>query len=264
MLLWPGGCSAADGDIYNFKDNFLGPLGNQQVLLSFPPAPAFSPSARAGDAQARAPSVWPERPRPCGAANQQQQPVRGEWLGVLGVPDRCPALQWRGAGRGRRRGRLGWELRTGDAETCEWELLARRLGANREARGTPVARRGGDSCGGCGGWRLSGLRDAKPQHPAISRPGPLVPTPGLWANFALCCGGRDDGRARWRRCARGEPSLYRHSRLAFSISSVLRLTAPQAEATAPQRAVKVCCAAPNRADRWGALELVVDGGGSKF
>lgn len=105
-----------------------------------------------------------------------------------------------------------------------------------------MARRGGDSCGG---WRLSGLRDVKPQHPAISRPGPLVPPPGLWANFALCCSGRDDGRARWRRCSRGEPSLYRHSRLSFSISSVLRLTAPQAEATAPQRAVKVCCAAPN-------------------
>ena len=106
MLLWPGGCSTADGDVYNFKDNFLGPLGNRQLLLSFPPAPASSPSARAGDAQA--PSVWPGRPRPCGAANQQQQPVRGEWLGVLGAPDRCPRCSGgEGEGAGEATGQAG-------------------------------------------------------------------------------------------------------------------------------------------------------------
>ena len=70
-------------------------------------------------------------------------------------------------------------------------------------------------------------------------------------------GGRGGGE-------REESLLSSHCRLAFSISSALRLTAPRAEATAPQRAVKVCCAAPNRADILDALEWVVDGGGSKF
>lgn len=92
-----------------FKDNFLDPLDDQQLLLPFPPAPTFALSARSGDAQARVPTVWPGRPRPgcvCGAANQQQrQPSRGEWRGILGAPDRCPRCSGgKGAGRDGRAG----------------------------------------------------------------------------------------------------------------------------------------------------------------
>lgn len=109
ILLWPGGCSTADRRCIFFKDNFLDPLDDQQLLLPFPPAPTFALSARSGDAQARVPTVWPGRPRPgcvCGAANQQQrQPSRGEWRGILGAPDRCPRCSGgKGAGRDGRAG----------------------------------------------------------------------------------------------------------------------------------------------------------------
>lgn len=105
--------------IYFFKDNFLGPLGNLQLLLPFPPAPTFASSARPGDAQAQVPIVWPGRPQPgcvCGAAIHQQQPVRGEWRGVLPSAKSLPPLQWQGGdggGDGRARVRTG-SWRRGD------------------------------------------------------------------------------------------------------------------------------------------------------
>lgn len=116
MLLWPGGCSTADRRCIFFKDNFLDPLGDQQLLLLFPPAPTFALSARSGDAQARVPTGWPGRPRPgcvCRAAHQQQrQPSRR----VAGSPRSArslPPLQWREGGGEGRTGRVeNWELGT--------------------------------------------------------------------------------------------------------------------------------------------------------
>ena len=78
-------------------------------------------------------------------------------------------------------------------ETCEWGLSTRRLGATWEARGSPVARRGGDSCGGV--RRLSRVREAPLHHP-ISSPEPLsLSVLCLGANLGLYGGGGPAGGA---------------------------------------------------------------------
>lgn len=147
-------------------------------------------------------------------------------------------------------GGLGGELGVGDAETCEWGAVNATAGSHLGGGGSPAARRGGDSCGG--GRRLSRVREAPLQHPAVSRPEPLsVSALCLWANFVLCWG---RGPAGWGAVRGGGPeregSLFftLPRLLAFSISSALRLPAALAKATAPHPAVGMCYAAPNRAD----------------
>lgn len=86
---------------------------------------------------------------------------------------------------------------------------------------------GGDNCRGAGEG-LSGLRDARLQHPAIGRPRAPVPRPRLRANFALCSGAGTGmkGRATVEEGSRGGAvSLLFRCLLAFSFSSALGLTA---------------------------------------
>lgn len=219
MLLWPGGCSTADRRCIFFKDNFLGPLGDQQLLLPFPPAPAFALRARSGDAQARVPTVWPgvrggavsAAPRISGSGS-----LRGESGGEsserqIAAPAAVAGRGWGGTGG------LGGELGVGDAETCEWGLSTRRLGANSGARGSPVARRGGDSCGGVRRLsRCGGRRSSIPPSAALNP----CPSPPCVSGPTLCCVG--GGVLRGRGAVHGG-AVEREESIFFTLSPPARL-----------------------------------------
>lgn len=179
-----------------------------------------------------------------------------------GAPDRCPRCSGGGgAGGGDRRA----GVRTGSWGCTDlWvgavsnSTPSRRLGATQEARGTP----GGQARRWQLQWRQA-LRDSGCAAPASLHqstwpPGPATLHPVSGPTLHSIGPARDDRRAWCRVWAGGERSLYSFPAClpsAFLPSSPAPSLAEGggSRINSSPAFVKMCCAAPNRADRLDAL-----------